>query len=82
MGVGEEDYKGPEAWRRDRRKEVELEAEGVKVMRTEWEEATQRPESLVARVIRAQTERSRSANAATVAATMPAARKASSGSIT
>ena len=77
---GHELHSGPESWRRDRRKQADLEARGELVLRTDWEEASERPESLVGRVIRAQVERSCSANAATVAATAPAARKPSRGS--
>jgi very-short-patch-repair endonuclease len=50
-------HKGPEAWRRDRRKQADLESRGLRFLRTDWEEAKDRPESLVARVIRAQLER-------------------------
>jgi very-short-patch-repair endonuclease len=73
-------HKGPEAWRRDRRKDAELEAAGLRVLRTDWEEVTERPESLVARVVRAQLERSGSASPATAAATTAAPRKASRAS--
>jgi very-short-patch-repair endonuclease len=69
-------HKGPEAWRRDRRKQADLEAQGLLVLRTEWEEVSERPESMVARVVRAQLERSGSASPATSAATAPAARNA------
>ena len=74
-------HSGPESWRRDRRKQADLEHLGLRVLRTDWEEATARPESMVARVLRAQLERSGSASPATTAATAPAPRKARRGSI-
>jgi very-short-patch-repair endonuclease len=69
-------HSGPESWRRDRRKQADLESRGLRVLRTDWDEVTQRPESMVARVVGAQAERSGSASPATSAATTPAPKKA------
>ena len=73
-------HHAPQSWRRDRRKQADLENHGLRVLRTDWEEVTERPESMVARVLRAQFERSGPASPATSAATTPAPRNASRAS--